>query len=493
MNIPVFIQSENGPPTSLDPLLADYKNNIRVMRMLYASILEISREGILQSQILENFGYDEKNREIRFTVKKNKKYSDGTQIESEDIAFSIVRMADSRPKFPVIRSIHGLSEWLDTKNRLATKPKGIKVLGDAIVIQLTEDVRNPLFRFALEVFSVIPRRSIDIRTNSVLDVPPFSGLYSLRGDLNADLTFFFRKDDNSEVGAPNQIKFEYLSPAELIKAANSFSEDTVALASEATFNPQDLKELKKKFEMFKVPTLFFRGYLFSDKWAAFKERKCRQYFAKELRKTASDWSLGILPMEASIFSKMVPGYKSLESLEKAYSLTHDDERECLNALKAAGSKWCIAEKDRDDVSTTILIATLRRLEISQDINWKKWDNEKLDNEFLAGRLPVYPGSSGFWDLDPAGDLQMFFTPKMHKNLDIVSSDKYFQDLVLDYGKSGSDQNTVGQQIAQYLFDDGKLNIYTHTSRFFLTRKGNKLKHLTPSLTMPSPWQVFRLG
>lgn len=162
-----YIITETAGPNSFDPLDGDNTINLPVIRMIYATPLETGNNNQLSSRILESFKYEASKREIEWKVKSGLKYEDGTSIDAEDVAFAVARMAYTRPKFPILESIKGLNEWLQTNSPLKTLPKGITVSGSVVKIQFATEVDHPLFRFCLELFSVIPRKCVDIATNKI--------------------------------------------------------------------------------------------------------------------------------------------------------------------------------------------------------------------------------------------------------------------------------------------------------------------------------------
>jgi ABC-type transport system substrate-binding protein len=144
-----FVITETGKFTSLDPLDGDSSQNLPVARMLYATPVEISSDNTLGSHVLESFEYNVEKKSIEWFVRNDLTYSDGSVISADDVAFAVARMAFSRPGFPVIRLIKGLKEWLRSDSPLKSYPEGIKISGNKIMIQLTEDYPHPQFRFCL--------------------------------------------------------------------------------------------------------------------------------------------------------------------------------------------------------------------------------------------------------------------------------------------------------------------------------------------------------
>ena len=154
-NMKEYIITETDKHTSLDPLDADLTHNLPVARMIYATPLEIDASDSITSLVLESFNYDRTSKTITWVVKKGLKFSDGTSMTADDVAFSVTRMLHARPKFPVIENIDGVSEWLKGSAPLSAEPSGIKIDGQKITIKLTKDSPHPLFRFCLR-FTMLP-------------------------------------------------------------------------------------------------------------------------------------------------------------------------------------------------------------------------------------------------------------------------------------------------------------------------------------------------
>jgi ABC-type transport system substrate-binding protein len=148
-SLSTFVITETTKYTSLDPLDGDSSQNLPVVRMLYATPLEILPDNTLGSQVLESFEYDRATKSIKWTVKTGLKYSDKTAITPEDVAFAVARMAFVRPGFPLLKFIKGLDVWLKIPTPLSTFPDGLRVNGNDITIQLTENYPHPLFRFSV--------------------------------------------------------------------------------------------------------------------------------------------------------------------------------------------------------------------------------------------------------------------------------------------------------------------------------------------------------
>ena len=99
----------------------------------------------------------------------------------------------------------------------------------------------------------------------------------------------------------------------------------------------------------------------------------------------------------------------------------------------------------------------------------------------------YNAGSGFWALDPAGDVKMLFTPNLHQTLKQLWSDSKFLNLVTKLG-----DDAVGYKaLNTYLFEESLLNVYGHQRRFFAAKNQALFSNLNFAITSPAPWQVFK--
>ena len=77
-------------------------------------------------------------------------------------------MARNRPTFPVIRYIKGIEEWSKSPDAYNLELPGLKKSQNEILIEFSESTSNPLFRFCLELFSIIPEKCIDKVTDKLI-------------------------------------------------------------------------------------------------------------------------------------------------------------------------------------------------------------------------------------------------------------------------------------------------------------------------------------
>jgi ABC-type transport system substrate-binding protein len=487
-----LVVTETGTPTSFDPLDADGWQNMSVMRMLYATPIIVSADSSLSSQILESFKYDPAEKKMSWQIKSGIKFSDGSPITADDIAFAVARFAYVRPNFPVIDSIAGLDKWKTLAKNLAltTFPQGIIVNGNKIEIQFTRKVKHPFFRFSLEVFSVIPRKSVELKTNQINSkIPPFSGTFALQKQDDASILFQLRK--NSGLAQlekiPELIRFEYRQPDKVESIADSLDKNTVISGNELHYKTATLQKLSTRAEIRYLQSTWFALFVLNPEDALFKVEACRTWFSKQFKNTLEELYGDSINRESSIFPKLLPGYLTSRQLEKS-DLTDKEAKDCLSLLQSQGFRWAKVK----NAPTGIFQETLTKLFENLGIENKAKILESREEQgelFSKGKLSIFEGFTGFWAQDPAGDLKMLFTPKMHPPLRYLAEDKKLQQLIQAVYETESQEDYLA--VNKYIASGSVFNVFMHTRRFYIAKKGNQtLDHTPMSMGSIVPWQIF---
>lgn len=94
---------------------------------------------------------------------------------------------------------------------------------------------------------------------------------------------------------------------------------------------------------------------------------------------------------------------------------------------------------------------------------------EFQEAFVNGEVDFMYASTGFWPLDPVGDIQMLFTPNMHEILDGIASDTKFREF-LDKLDQPSIDNGAFEEINRYLYRDAYFNVYGHHARLYIQSK-----------------------
>jgi len=485
----VYLITETAGPTSFDPLDADNTNNLPPARMIYATPLEASDESQITSQILSSFTYNLQSRSLNWTLKDDLYFDDGTPITADEVAFAVARMAFSRPNFPVIKDIVGMASWLKSKNALASYPEGIQVERNKIRIIFDKETEHPMFRFCLELFSIIPKKCVDLETGKInCDKIPASGHYRLVNKSEAEL--IFQKRNDLKIGdsdAPKEIIFRYKSPEVFSKDIKSIlADNVVAAGNELQYSVETMKELSTEMSLKHLPASRFAVIQLNQDAEPFKDRNCRLYFANTFRQINHE--ITGQPIESSVFTKILNAYESHADLDLMSRLTSVEVELCRKRLQTSDLKWGFSENDKESLFFKVLRKTIEQ--VGMKVNEPTIYKNRADfaNAFAAGDIDIFNAGSGFWALDPAGDLKMLFTPKLHKPLNHITKDDHLQKLLGQV--NGGKENF--KKVSQYLFHEAKFNVYTHPRRFFVAHDRAVMAELPFAITSPAPWQVFRV-
>lgn len=491
-----YVITETSLPTSFDPLDGDQTQNLSVQRMIYATPVEVDAKGSLQSQVLEIFSYAPETRTMTWTLKTGAKFSDGSAITIEDVAFAVSRMAYTRPKFPVIDKIEGVQDWSKNENALDSNPSGIKISGNKVEIKFDQPVDHPLFRFCLEIFSIIPKSCVDTKTNKVTcDKIPFSGHYALKDQTKSQL-YFEMKDSSSLKGlAPERIEFEYLLPDQVFSEKFNFDGVTVVQGNEIKLSLEQLKSLKNNFQTSYLPSARIGLTLLNPNFAPFNDHSCRLVYAQAYRQAFESLATVGFKVESSVFTDVLPGYAKSEDLDKAAiaQISESERSKCIEKLRANPPQWAIVKEDAGSIYSIVTEKTFEVLGIPKP-EPKTFDTRKQETEaFIKGEISLLGASTGFWAMDPAGDIQMLLTPNMHKILQFVANDDKTQSLIRSLKVNRETNNPESfKKLNQYIHDQGLFNVFAHVRRFYSSNSLENISDLPVSITSPAPWQVFRM-
>ena len=484
-----YVLTNVEEPHSFDPLDADHTNNISTARMIYLTPLEVSDNDSLSSHILTSFHYNQENHTATWVVKDGLSYSDNSPIKTEDVAFAVARMAYTRPGFPVIKYIKGLQEWVKSKTPLQRYPRGIRVDGNKIEIEFDQNVSEPFYRFCLEIFSIIPKKCVDLKTNKIIcDEIPTNGQYFITHKNKKE--WAFAKNEKLKFEGPEQIIFDYWGTENILERVKTIDDKTVVHSDDATISLQDQKALEKDFEIKAKTATRFVSMLMNPNTQTFSRPECRRAFG--YLATESYAKMNKTSPVGSIFAKGMFGYLVLEQLDQNSQFSiQKDLSECLNDLKKTPPRWGIIKNvghrsNREGVTEEVYRSL--GVEIPQPLVLESY-NEFYD-AFIAGKLDFITFSSGFWPLDMSGDLQMLFTPGLHKALQFMAKDSKFQAMIESI--IGNPKNEkLYQDINQYLYDKALARPYSHFKRFYISKNYGLLSKIPVGITSPAPWQLFR--
>jgi hypothetical protein len=119
------------------------------------------------------------------------------------------------------------------------------------------------------------------------------------------------------------------------------------------------------------------------------------------------------------------------------------------------------------------------------------ETQDLEDElFMKGKISAISFQTGFWALDPAGDIQMLLTPNMHEVLNFVTQDEKLQELIRKLKTNTTDESF--KEVNRYIYEQAIFNVFTHVRRFYASNNKSLLAEAPVSITSPAPWQVFKM-
>ena len=461
-----YVATTVGAPTSLDPLESDYANNTPAARMIYLAPLEVSKNDDLTSDVLKSFKYDTENNTIQWQVKDGLYFSDGTPITPEDVAFSVLRMLYKRPQFPIIKYIKGTSKWVKENSPLKTYPEGIRVNGQNIEIEFDRKITNPFYRFCLELFSIIPKKCVDLNTSEIVcDDIPTSGRYAILK--KSDTSWVFnRKTDNTDF--PQQIVFEFWNKDDLKKNLRSIDHNTVIHSDDSIVSLKDQVIINEDFAISNEPASQFNMVLLNPTAVPFKTPECRRIFNLAFTDVFS--KINHSNPETSIFTKIISGYQTPTEMEQeAKKISTEQVKECKKVFYTSPPKWGLVKSRESEATINLLEKVYEQLgsKLPDPIVFENY--YKLFDAFIDGVIDFNLLGSGFWTLDAAGDIQMLLTPNLHKPLRFVAQDQRLQEMLESLVQNSNDQNLY-KQINQYIYDKALMGVYSHKKIFLYHKK-----------------------
>jgi hypothetical protein len=329
---------------------------------------------------------------------------------------------------------------------------------------------------------------VDPKTNKITcEKIPGSGRYSISE--RTPETILFKRGSGSDV--PELVLFRYVPAIELSKKLGSLSPNSVIAGNESMFTEDELRKFSDASALYFLPASRFAVLQINPMQEPFKDKTCRAVFAEEFRNSYLKITNEYAPAESSVFTKLLPGYLSRSDLEatRFARISATERKNCIARIKKFGVRWGFAEKERTSAFVRAMTATLEGMDIHEKPKLLA-NRKELADKFVAGDVLFLNASSGFWANDPAGDLQMLFTPNLHKPLNFITTDATLQRLIKELEQH---QDDISKYVAvnRYLHDQAMFNIYSHVRRFFFSKDKDRLKQIPQDVTNPAPWQVFK--
>jgi ABC-type transport system substrate-binding protein len=493
-----FINALRAFPTSFDPMESDWSGNQDLARMIYLTPIELSADDKLTSTLLEKYVFNPKTKEIEFVVRQGLKFSDGTPITADDVAFAIARVAFTLDNFPIVSEIKGLSEWKIKKDALLSLPVGLVVDGHRVFLKLNKSPQHPLFRFLAPQFSVIPKSAVDLATNKLkTNQPPTSGHYVIKEMRDPEVHYELRQLVASRAGAkmPNRIVMRYVTPQDFERKALSKIDDrTVVMSSNLRYSPDLYVQMRNNSEFRYLQSTDIGILVLNPKSEIFRDPLCRRIFAETFRDHLHKSSLAQFGVEGSLFTKVLPGYVSENKLAQGSSISEKERELCMARFRSTPVTWFKRPWGSGETYHTVLEKSGSALGIKQTSienheggALKAFAENKIDGMFLF---------TGFWATDTAGDLKMLFTPNLWYPgfLDNLTHDKAIAKMILNLEKETDSvkRKALFESLNAYIYNDATMSVFSHPKTFFMYAKKNQFIPPPVGMMEPAPWQLFQL-
>lgn len=206
-DIPVTIKD----PTELGPLI-EWEAAIAA----HATLLIENATALVQAVLAEAWKVDEKGRTLSFTIKEGLKFSDGSPLSAEDVAFSLKRVVYlDKPKEQVLsRCLEGV---LTSKPNVAWP--NLRVLGRDVILRLKPGCGTTLLNELAQVnYGVVSPRSVG-KDFKFIPGSAVSGMYAPKDSEAGSLLLvpnrWFKPWKPTQVASPTRnVRLKVINPAE---------------------------------------------------------------------------------------------------------------------------------------------------------------------------------------------------------------------------------------------------------------------------------------
>lgn len=246
----VFGLADNLPGV-FQPLIASKSTDKDVAGLIYASLLEINDEGEMQPYLAESYEID--GLKISFKLRENAKWSDGTPVTAEDVAFTfecIMKPGFTGASYSAYTAITGASDCHEGKT---DHVEGIKVVDDYNIEFYFDKVYAPTFSdmatrgiIPKHIWEDIPVSEFENQTE-LLRNPIGCGPYKMEEfvegqyvNLNANEDFFFGKPKTEH------LVIKLLSVESVLA---EYKNGTIDIAGVKDVKTEDVETIQNEFGM----------------------------------------------------------------------------------------------------------------------------------------------------------------------------------------------------------------------------------------------------
>ncbi len=473
LNQGTVILTDSDSPDSFDPLNAKRQRNTRVMRLLYATPSQRDSQGNYYSQLFSSFVQTNAGKTIKFVLSQEALFSDGSQITLADISQSLLRVLWLRPWVQPLVDLNGARAWQGLAVPLSSHPQGMKlnIQENSLELHFSQAIENPWEKFSMLMFSIIPARCIDISSGqlSVLR-PPGSGAFLLEQE--SENYFHFVKRKNGRPGVKN-LSLLYISAMHLLKYLPYFASKHIILAHSHDIDPYHKKSLNEKLKINLHPETSFFVLLLNSKFPAFRDLKNRQQFLYRLREIMHGFHGR---SEGSIFTKLFPGYLSMEELNKGLLRVESGEQQrILAGFKQMQMPWLWHCRNGDELYRRYLRQALAAMQIEgREIPPNNDFNQGIA-EWERGEVALRSTFSSF-SAEPLSDVRLYFITNLNPFFSEVQNDSRVRTMIAGFSPKSLSVDDLDKmfEFNRYLFEQSLCAVIANFSNYQLSTKDSVL-------------------
>lgn len=404
---------------AIDPTTSVSSRNVFINGLYFERPLRYTLGGEITSRVLKSFRAGKG--QVVFEL-GDYQFSDGSKIMPVDIVTTVKRALLFAPMFPV-NKLKGYKIWSKSSNPLKADMDGIKVSGSKITFTFDVELEN-YFSWATDIiFGITKSTHINTKTGSLISQPPASGTFKLK-KAAFPIVIMSGKYDLSIVyininDFPNYLKY--------------FKSNHLVFTDSGYILPDTYKRIinTKNIVEFRQYNNRFSALLLNRNKPPFDDRRTRQFFAKEFRKSVK--SSGFEP-QGSLMTKLNFGFVPLAKLQsRVKDFSKEEEKLIIAKLKRAPP---IPTLRTYDTCSLFLKTTAERLGLP--MLGKR-------EESAANMSCIF---SGFDMIHPSAELAGFLNMGRFQLVDNFSNNKELVNLV---AKMKSNNPKSFEEVNGYLF------------------------------------------
>lgn len=288
-----------SPSGVFNPIYADSDYDIAVNNIVFSTLLALDSNKEIIPSLAESYDISDDSKTITFHLREGVKWHDGTPFTSEDVAFTLNKMADPEYIGPLYGSVETIVGAAEVKEGKAETISGVEIV-DAQTIRLTySEVFAPaLIRVGTEVgiiakhiWEKVPVKDWKNSTD-LMNQPIGTGPYKFEKYVPGQYVELKRNEEYFN-GQPKTASFVFkITNQDTAVAALTNGE--IDIADISNFKPSDIKELESSgISVVSFPGKSYQYMGFNMREKVFEPKELRQAITYAIdRKTVIEQLLG---------------------------------------------------------------------------------------------------------------------------------------------------------------------------------------------------------